>query len=145
MREHISVRDSLGRVQTWEILALFESSTWNVKATDASGVIWEASGESLFDAFGILREAPEAQGYRFLVVGARVDCWPTRMSDAAGGVKLVTHPRSGAVMVIRNLAGYVFPKYIYKYIFSPASAMRVGTVAEQSSYRESWERRAISR
>ncbi len=54
-----------------------------------------------------------------------------------GGVYLVV--RCGpALMVVRNVLGFFSARFIYRYIFSPAPASKVGTVAEQDVYQAEW-------
>lgn len=141
--EKISVLTVQGEIQVWSLLVVFEGSHCRLQMSNIGGDVWEGSAANLFKAFRILREEPEAQGTRFLVAGARLNCWPTRMSSQAGGVKVAAHYRSATLMVMQNIIGYVFPRYIYRYIFSPAPASKVGTVAEQDAYQEEWTGRRL--
>ncbi|GAA4628681.1 hypothetical protein GCM10023196_046060 [Actinoallomurus vinaceus] len=145
LREEISVLTPHGDPETWSVVAVAEDSgEWRVEASDKNRRVWTGSGSDLFDAFRALRENPEAQGFRFLVVGARIDSWPTQMSrQMGGGAELVIRYRSPTLMLISNLLGYLRLRLPYRYIFSPAPASKVGTVAEQDAYQEEWLRRAV--
>lgn len=145
LKEEISVLTRHGDVESWTVVAVAEDTgEWHVEASNNHGRVWTGSGEDLFRAFRVLREGPEAEGFRFLVAGARVDCWPTRMSaQMGGGVLLATRHRSATLMVIRNLLSLFLERLRYRYIFSPAAASKVGTVAEQEAYMEKWLSRAL--
>ena len=136
--EEISVLSPHGDVRRWVVAAAFRGSQWEISVSDELGTSWEASAEDLFDAFRAVRERPESIGVRFLVVGARVDCWPTRMSGQAGGAQVVVHYGSAVRMAMQNLISFAFPRRIYRYIFAPAAVSKVGTVAEQDAYRQEW-------
>lgn len=136
--EKISVLTPNGDVRRWVVAAAFRGSQWKISISDELGTSWEASAEDLSDAFRAVRERPESIGARFLVVGARRDCWPTRMSGQAGGTQVVAHYESAVKMVVQNLIGFAFPRHIYRYIFAPAAVSKVGTVAEQDTYQQEW-------
>jgi hypothetical protein len=147
LKEEISVLTPHGDMQSWSVVAIGEDTgEWHLEVANSHGRVWTGSGEDLFEAFRVLREVPEAEGFRFLVAGARIDCAPTRMSaQMSGGVLLVTRYRSATLMVIRNLLSFVSARFRYRYIFSPAAASKVGTVAEQDAYMEEWLSRALRR
>lgn len=141
LREEITVITDQSEKKVWPLSADFDGSEWCVRVASDTGGGWEGSGADLFDAFRALRKEPESQGIRFLVSGARVNFWPTPMSSQAGGGRVVAHYKSAVLMVAQNLIGYISPRFVYRYIFSPASASKVGTVGEQDAYREEWMRR----
>ncbi|WP_143228031.1 hypothetical protein [Actinomadura meyerae] len=143
MKEGISVLVPHEGVLVWTLLADYENLKWKVEVNGGDGALWVGEGDDLFDAFRAARTEPERHGVRFLVVGARVDCWPTRMGSQMGGMKIAVHRRPGVQMMIYNIISFFFPKINYRYIFSSASLSKVGTVAEQDAYRRAWLRRSL--
>ncbi|GAA2727078.1 hypothetical protein [Actinocorallia aurantiaca] len=146
LREKISVRGPDGRVESWSVVRHFGESGWYVELSDTRGRSWSGIDAGVFDAFRDLRQVPEAEGCLFLVAGARLDCWPTRMQSQMGGGNLVAAHLGPWKMVTGNLLTFILPSFQHKAffhdVFSPAPASKVGTVEEQDAYRKQWIDRA---
>ncbi|MDX6739372.1 hypothetical protein [Actinocorallia sp. A-T 12471] len=141
MDEPIRVRTADGHIESWSAQRWFAEGTWHVELADPRGRLWKGAGPDVFDVFTDLRQEPEAEGRTFLVVGARLDCWPTGMSSQMSGGNLLALRDARWRMLLRNLLSF-FPslgdRVLYRDIFAPAPARKVGTTAAQSTYRSHW-------
>lgn len=139
-RDLVAVRSPDGHIQRWSVTArALVTGRWRVMLTDGAGGEWVAESDDVFDGFAAVRKLPEGSGFRFLVVGARPEYWPTPMSSGmGGGFELWARYRCGLRNVFRTAIAGVSRGRGYRYIFSPAPASKVSTVEQQHAYREQW-------
>ncbi len=140
LSETLSVRATDGEIQSWSLRAAFRADgDWLVRLTDTGNGAWEAEDVDVFWAFSAVRTEAEARGFRFLVVGARPEYWPTAMSSQmGGGLQVQARYQSGVRNILRALVASVSRRHGYRYVFAPARASKVCTAAEQAAYRERW-------
>ncbi|MEU8899142.1 hypothetical protein [Nocardia sp. NPDC048505] len=136
----MAVRAPDKRIESWSVTTrIAEANRWLVTLTDPAGVEWTAVGEDVFEGFAEARKPLESSGFRFLVVGARPEYWPTGMSgDMGGGFDLWARYRCGFRNVFRTAIAIITRERGYRYIFAPAPARKVTTAERQLAYRERW-------
>lgn len=83
-------------------------------------------GETLFDALTELRKRFEVGGGRILCAGARRDVYPSSMARSMGSA------RKAYIMKIGQSANTIVD------IFDPAIPEDIGTIRDQSLFREEW-------
>ncbi|MEV0029843.1 hypothetical protein [Nocardia sp. NPDC050793] len=143
--EEIPVLTPDGEMQRWTVwVRQNDDADYCVRLTDGQGTHWDADGGDVFDAFAAVRSEPGARGFRFLVVGARLDCWPSGMSSSmSGGVLVYRHYRSALQRLVHDLVDVVSRRGTRRYIFDAAPVSRVATAAEQATFREQWRMRIL--
>ncbi len=143
--EEISVRAPDGAVQAWSLqVSMNGHGDWRVRLSDSGDGEWEGDGHDVFDAFAVARSEPESRGFRFLVVGARPDCWPSGMrSQMDGGLQVYVHYNSALQRLIHDLADVFSRRGLLRYVFAPAPISKVGTAQEQAAFRKRWKMRIL--
>jgi len=128
MKENVRV-DVLGpdgTTATWNLACAQRGEEFAVTATDPAGVAWTGTGHDWFDALRALRVVLDPLGFRLLCAGARADVGQSGMlADSTQGeyVYLLKPGRS--------------PKQT-AWIFDPANAAEVASVADQEASFERW-------
>lgn len=115
-----------GSVTVLEVLpdATYDTSSLTVIRGEFVGRTFV--GGDLFDAMIALREELETVGGKLLCAGARRDVWPSGMSRSMGSA------RKAYVLELGK------PGVILVDIFEPAEPANIGTVKEQSDFRQRW-------
>lgn len=144
--EQIPACTTDGDAQTWTLKFSCHTSglDYLVHLSDADGGEWEGFGHNVFSAFADARSEPEAHGFRFLVIGARPDYWPSGMSSSmGGGVALYRHYPSALRRLVGDLVDVVMRRGSTRYMFDPAPLSKVATASEQKVFRAQWKMRII--
>ncbi|MEU2254854.1 hypothetical protein [Nocardia xishanensis] len=143
--DEIPVLTPDGEIQRWTVRARqSDDDDCHMRLAGGFGEHWDAKGADVFDAFAAVRREPEARGFRFLVVGARPDCWPSGMSSSmSGGVLVYRHYRSALQRLVHDLIDVVSRRGTRRYIFDAAPVSRVATAEEQAAFREQWSMRIL--
>ncbi|WP_433562889.1 hypothetical protein ACQP1O_36505 [Nocardia sp. CA-151230] len=120
-------------------VAVDEKARWRVALADETGGECVAVDDDVFHGFAAVRKVPEGSGFRFLVVGARREFWPTGMSSQmGGGIDLWARYLCGLRNILRSLKVVLSRDRGYRYIFAPAPASKVCSAEAQCAYREQW-------
>ncbi|MGX1811026.1 hypothetical protein ACWIGI_35350 [Nocardia sp. NPDC055321] len=135
----IQVCTTQGDARTWTVKVGCHASRrdYLVFLDDGREGEWRGVGFNVFEAFAAARSEPEGLGFRFLVVGARPEFWPSGMSsDMGGGVLLYRHYPSVVRRVVGELTDLVLRRSPLHHMFDPAPLSRVATAAEQRAFRD---------
>ncbi|MFF1902891.1 hypothetical protein [Kitasatospora sp. NPDC058218] len=123
MRENVTAQVS-GRPEDWTIDASV-GSPWSVVITAPSGERFEGAGIDLFQALKAARLPLDERGILLCCNGARINAHPSGLTSSQGGD-----------MVYLNHRWRPAGRRDLRYVFGPAPARKIATVAEQDRF---WE------
>jgi hypothetical protein len=108
-----------------------EENGYKLRLESPGGDFWTSDGSNAWDALQALRTQVEPLGYRLCCNGSRVDAYASGMAISMAGGGLVYILRSWRRPRTKDLVE----------IFTYAPPGKVGTIAEQEQFFNSWTRR----